>query len=195
MSDMMLIRSLKISLIMLLLWMFATGLVYPILITGMAQTLFPLKANGSPIKNEAQSIIGSALIGQNFTDPRYFWGRPSTTQPTPYNAMASSGSNLGPSSPALTETIQRRIHILQTMDPNHARVIPIDLVTASGSGLDPEISIAAARYQIPRVAAQRQLEPGIVAALVLRHQKDRQPWLWQEPRVNVLQLNLALDRL
>lgn len=195
MSDMMLIRSMKISLIMLLLWMFATGLVYPILITGMAQTLFPLKANGSLIRNEAQSIIGSALIGQNFTDPRYFWGRPSATQPTPYNAMASSGSNLGPSSPALTETIQRRIHILQTMDPNHARVIPIDLVTASGSGLDPEISIAAARYQIPRVAAQRQLEPGIVAALVLRHQKDRQPWLWQEPRVNVLQLNLALDRL
>lgn len=180
---------------MLLLWMFATGLVYPILITGMAQTLFPLKANGSLIKNEAQSIIGSALIGQNFTDPRYFWGRPSATQPRPYNAMASSGSNLGPSSPALTETIQRRIHILQTMDPNHARVIPIDLVTASGSGLDPEISLAAARYQIPRVAAQRHLEPGIVAALVLRHQKDRQPWLWQEPRVNVLQLNLALDRL
>lgn len=192
---MMLRESFKTSLVMLPLWVFATGLVYPIVITGMAQTLFPLKANGSLIKNEAQSIIGSHLIGQNFTAPRYFWGRPSATQPEPYNAMASSGSNLGPSTPLLAETIQQRIELLRAMDPDHARVIPIDLVTASASGLDPEISIAAAHYQIARVAAQRHLKPEKVAALVLCHQRERQPWLWQEPRVNVLELNLALDQL
>lgn len=191
----MLTQCLRTSLVMLFLWMLTFGVFYPVMVTGMAQTFFPFKANGSLIEGEQHIPIGSRLIGQNFVDPRYFWGRPSAIVTRPYDAMASAGSNLGPLNPRLTEIIQQRIQKLKAADPSNALSIPIDLVTASGSGLDPEISIAAARYQISRVAFQRHLTSKKVEALLNRLQVDRQPFFWQEPRVNVLELNLALDHL
>jgi K+-transporting ATPase ATPase C chain len=180
------------AIVILLLMTVLTGLIYPAAIMEIAQLIFPHQANGSLIERNGQTI-GSELIGQNFDDPHYFWGRPSATGPTPYNAAASSGSNLGPTNPALVEAIQAHIDALLVADPGNMLPIPVDLVTASGSGLDPHISVAAARYQIPRIARQRGLSEARVLALVDEYSEGRQVWLLGEPRVNVLKLNLALD--
>lgn len=169
-----------------------TGIAYPLLVTGMGQTLFPQQANGSLIKNGEQ-IIGSSLIGQSFTQPGYFWSRPSATGPTPYNAAASSGSNQGPLNPALTEAVAARIAALRVADPGNTAPVPADLVTASGSGLDPHISVAAAEYQVTRVAAARKIPVEQLRALVAQHTSPRTLGVFGEPAVNVLLLNLALD--
>jgi K+-transporting ATPase ATPase C chain len=180
------------AIVILLLMTVLTGLIYPAAIMEIAQLIFPHQANGSLIERNGQ-IIGSELIGQDFDDPHYFWGRPSATGPESYNAAASSGSNPGPTNPALLEAIQARIDALLAADPGNMLPIPVDLVTASGSGLDPHISVAAARYQIPRIARQRGLSEARVLALVDEYTEGRQLWLLGEPRVNVLKLNLALD--
>ncbi len=194
-----------------------TGIVYPLIVTGIARWVFPEKATGSLIV-EGGEVRGSALIGQPFSDPKYFWGRPSATGPFPYNAAASSGSNLGPLNPALVEGVKARVEMLRqadimkpsvsTLNPVKARVemlrqadrsqsrpVPVDLVTASGSGLDPHISPAAAEYQVGRVATARGLDAERVRKLVAEHTEDRQFGILGEPRVNVLRLNLALDTL
>lgn len=169
-----------------------TGLVYPLVITAVGQIAFPHQAKGSLILREGREV-GSELIGQEFTDPRYFWGRPSATLPVPYNAMGGTGSNLGPLEPALKEQVAERVRELRQADPDNHLPVPIDLVTASGSGLDPHISLAAAAYQVGRVARQRSLSVSEVSSLVTQHVESRQLGLLGEPRVNVLQLNLALD--
>lgn len=171
-----------------------TGIVYPVAVTGIAKVLFPGAAEGSLIVVNGKPV-GSRLIGQNFTDPKYFWGRPSATGPMPYNASASSGSNQGPLNPALKEAVKARIDALKSSDPSQTAPIPEDLVTASGSGLDPQISPAAARWQVPRVARIRGLNVAAVNTLIDAHTEERQLGLLGEPRVNVLALNLALDRL
>lgn len=169
-----------------------TGLAYPVAVTGIAGTLFPKEAAGSLIVKEGKPV-GSALIGQNFTDPEYFWGRPSATGPQPYNSAASSGSNQGPLNPALVDAVKGRIEALKAADPDNKRPIPADLVTASGSGLDPEISPSAAEYQVVRIARVRGLPAESIRALVAASTQDRQWGIFGEPRVNVLALNLALD--
>jgi potassium-transporting ATPase KdpC subunit len=169
-----------------------TGIVYPVVVTGIAKTIFPQAAGGSLIIKDGKPV-GSELIGQNFTDPKYFWGRPSATGPQPYNGTASSGSNQGPLNPALTDAVKGRIDALKAADPDNKLPIPADLVSASASGLDPQISPAAADYQIERVARVRHLDAGAVRALVNSHTEGRQFGIFGEPRVNVLQLNLALD--
>lgn len=173
-----------------------TGLVYPFVITGVAQVVFPQQANGSLIYRNGQPV-GSALIGQPFDAPKYFWGRLSATSPFSYNAAASSGSNYGPLSSALTDAVEARIDALKAADLSLAlennQPIPVDLVTASASGLDPHISVAAALYQVPRVAQARGLSEDQVRALVVRFTEGRQFGILGEPRVNVLKLNLALD--
>lgn len=169
-----------------------TGLAYPVAVTGIAGTLFPKEAAGSLIVKEGKPV-GSALIGQNFTDPEYFWGRPSATGPQPYNSAASSGSNQGPLNPALVAAVKGRIEALKAADPDNKRPIPADLVTASGSGLDPEISPSAAEYQVARIARVRGLPAEGIRALVAASTQDRQWGIFGEPRVNVLALNLALD--
>jgi K+-transporting ATPase ATPase C chain len=171
-----------------------TGIVYPLLFTGLAQVVFPAQAAGSLIVRDGVTI-GSRLIGQSFTDPKYFWSRPSATTPQPYNGLASGGSNLGPLNPALAESIRPRIAALLAADPGNAAPVPVDLVTASASGLDPEISLAAARYQVARVARVRGLRVEQVRALLAAHAHGRFLGLFGEPRVNVLELNLALDGL
>ena len=171
-----------------------TGLLYPLLVTGVSQALFPAQAAGSLIERDGK-LIGSRLIGQNFTDPKYFWGRPSATSPYPNNAAASSGSNLGPLNPALQAAVESRIQALRAADPGNAAPVPVDLVTASASGLDPHISPAAVGYQIGRVARARGLTVETVRAVAAQHTEPRQWGLFGEPRVNVLELNLALDRL
>ncbi len=171
-----------------------TGIGYPLATTGLAQLFFPRQANGSLIGSHGQPA-GSALIGQNFTALQYFWGRPSATTPQPYNGASSSGSNLGPTNPALTATIQQRLTALRNADPGNPAPAPVDLVMASGSGLDPEISLAAAQFQLARVARARGLPLAQVRALVAAHSSGRQWGILGEPRVNVLQLNLALDAL
>ena len=171
-----------------------TGLIYPLLVTGISQALFPAEAAGSLILREGKPV-GSRLIGQNFTDPKYFWGRPSATGPYPNNAAASSGSNLGPLNPALKEAVEARVKTLREADPGNTAPIPVDLVTTSASGLDPQISPAAAAYQIARVARVRGLPPDAVRTLVAQQTDDRQWGVLGEPRVNVLELNLALDHL
>jgi K+-transporting ATPase ATPase C chain len=183
---------LKPALIVLGLLSLVTGVAYPLVVTGIAQAVFPSQANGSLILRDGKPV-GSSLIGQPFDDPRYFWGRLSATAPFAYNAGASSGSNLGPINPALHAAAKGRIDALRGADPGNQAPIPVDLVTASGSGLDPDISPAAAFYQVPRVARARHLNEERVRELVHTHVRHRQLGLLGEPRVNVLRLNLALD--
>ena len=171
-----------------------TGVAYPLVVTGAAQALFPMQAGGSLIEVNGKPV-GSALIGQNFSDPKYFWGRPSATAPMPYNASASGGSNLGPLNPALVDAVKGRVEALRAADPGNKAPVPVDLVTASASGLDPHISPAAARYQAARVARVRGLSEEKVQSLVEQHTQAPLLGLLGEPRVNVLQLNLALQAL
>jgi len=166
-----------------------TGVIYPLVVTGVAQTLFPHQANGSLIVIDGKTY-GSELIGQQFDEPKYFWGRPSAVN---YNAAASSGSNYGPMNPALIDSVQARIDALNAVDPDNTLPIPVDLVTASASGLDPHISVAAALYQVSRVASSRGLNEADVIALVNQYTEGRQFGIFGESRVNVLLLNLALD--
>jgi K+-transporting ATPase ATPase C chain len=169
-----------------------TGIVYPLLVTAISQVGMPERANGSLIARDGKPV-GSALIGQPFGDPKHFWSRPSATSPYPYNASSSSGSNQGPTNPALTDAVAARIKALRDADPGNTAPVPADLVTASGSGLDPHISPAAAEYQVARVARARKLDPQKVRALVAAATEGRQLGFFGEPRVNVLRLNLALD--
>ncbi len=187
-------RQIRPAVVLFLLITLVTGIMYPLLVTGIAQVIFPVQANGYLIEHDG-SVAGSALIGQPFTSPDYFWGRPSATSPFPYNAGASSGSNLGPDNPALIDAVKARADALHAADPTNQQAIPVDLVTASGSGLDPDISIAAAQYQVSRVARERNLNTSDVQALVDQHIEPRQFGILGEPRVNVLSLNLALDSL
>ena len=184
-------RQLRYAIGFVVLLTVLTGVIYPLTVTGLAQALFRDRANGSLISENGE-VVGSELIGQPFSDPRYFWGRLSATE---YDAAASSGSNYGPTNPALLDAIQARIDALKAVDPDNEEPIPVDLVTASGSGLDPHISIAAAQYQVPRVARYRDLSEDEVSALVHRFTEGRQFGILGEPRVNVLKLNLALDEL
>lgn len=172
-----------------------TGVAYPLVVTGAAQLLFPRQAHGSLVEVEGR-VVGSSLVGQPFDDPRYFWGRPSATHPQPYNAEASGGSNLGPSNPVLREAVRRRVAALAAADPLQSkRPVPIDFVTSSGSGLDPHISPLAALTQVGRVARIRGLPEERVRKLVEQHVEPRTLGVLGEPRVNVLHLNLALDKL
>jgi len=183
---------LRPALVLLALLSGLTGLLYPLAVTVIAQTLFPGEASGSLITRDGRAV-GSRLIGQPFSDPKYFWGRLSATAPFPYNAAASSGSNLGPLNPALREASMARIKALRAADPLNLAPVPVDLVTGSGSGLDPHISIAAALYQAPRVARTRAMNVKAVQALIDVATTHRALGLFGEPVVNVLELNLALD--
>ena len=187
-------RQLRSALVIFGLFTLLTGLIYPLAVTGIAQVFFNPQANGSLIEANG-AMEGSEVIGQPFSDPRYFWGRLSATPGFPYNAAASSGSNYGPSNPSLLDAVQARIGALLAADPNNTRPIPVDLVTASGSGLDPHISVAAAEYQAGRVARSRGLSEEIVINLIRRHTTGRQFGILGEPRVNILELNLALDNV
>lgn len=171
-----------------------TGVLYPLAVTGAASTLFPEQAQGSLIFKDGVAV-GSSLIGQQFSDPKYFWSRPSATSPMPYNAGASSGSNQGPLNPALIEAVKGRIEALKAADPGNHLPVPVDLVTASGSGLDPHISVAAALYQLGRVARNRHLPPDVVRQVIDRHIEGPLMGVFGEPRVNVLRVNLDMDRL
>jgi K+-transporting ATPase ATPase C chain len=186
------LKELKPALLMLLVLTIITGAAYPALVTGIAQLLFKSEANGSLIERDGK-VVGSKLVGQPFSDPKYFWGRPSATAPMPYNAGASGGSNQGPLNPALEDAVKGRIETLKAADPTQTAPIPVDLVTASGSGLDPHISPAAAQWQAPRVARLRGLPIEEVQRLIDAHTEGRQFGFFGEPRVNVLLLNLALD--
>jgi K+-transporting ATPase ATPase C chain len=189
-----LLASLRPALVLFLLLTVLTGFLYPLAVTGVAQLLFPAQAAGSIVTRDGHAV-GSRLIGQGFSDPKYFWSRPSATTPQPYNGTASTGSNLGPLNPALRDAIKARVAALRAADPGNGAPVPIDLVTASGSGLDPEISLAAANYQAARVARARGLAPERVQALIAQHAEGRLLGILGEPRVNVLELNLALDAL
>lgn len=188
------LKIIRQSIVMLLLMTVLLGIAYPLITTGAAQVLFPHQANGSLIEKNGKSV-GSELIGQYFDNPGYFWGRPSATSPQPDNGTGSAGSNQGPTNPALHDAIQQRIDALKKADPGNTAPVPVDLVTASGSGLDPEISPAAAQYQAVRVARVRHLRVEQVQALVAKFTEGRQLGVLGEPRVNVLRLNLALDGL
>jgi potassium-transporting ATPase KdpC subunit len=185
-------RQLRAAIMSLLVLTAITGVAYPLVVTGIAQLLFPWQANGSLIVKDGKPV-GSALIGQPFDDPKYFWSRPSATSPYPDNAASSSGSNLGPTNPDLAKAVQGRIEALRAADPGNVAPIPVDLVTASGSGLDPHVSPASALYQVPRVAKARGLDVARVRDLVTQYTEGRQWGIFGEPRVNVLRLNLALD--
>ena len=186
---------LRPAIVLLALLTVITGVVYPLVVTVVAQVAFPQQANGSLVVrgDRTDDVVGSALIGQPFDDPKYFWGRLSATTPFAYNAAASSGSNLGPLNPALTDAVKARVDALRAADPGNESPIPVDLVTASGSGLDPHVSPAAAHWQVPRVARARGLDPAAIQALVEQHTEGRQWGFFGEARVNVLALNLALD--
>ena len=188
----MLLKQLKPALVLIIVFTVLTGLLYPLLVTGIAQVVFPGKANGSFLTKNGK-IVGSELIGQPFSSPKYFWSRLSATGPFSYNAGASSGSNYGPLNPALFDAVQKRIKDLKDADPQNTRPVPVDLVTASGSGLDPHISVASALYQLPRVSRTRHVSEERVRSLVDRYTEGRQWGFLGEPRVNVLELNLALD--
>src|SRR5213594_1519178 len=181
----------RAALVSLALLTIVTGLAYPAIVTGIAQVAFPYRANGSLVVKDGKTL-GSELIGQPFDDPKYFWGRLSATTPFAYNAGSSSGSNLSPTNADLVKAVQARVDALRAADPGNTAPVPVDLVTASGSGLDPHISPAAALYQVNRVAQARKLQPDAVRALVERHTEGRQFGFLGEPRVNVLALNLAL---
>jgi len=184
----------KPALVLFVLLTVLTGVVYPLLVTVVAQVAFADQANGSLVLRDG-AVAGSSLIGQPFDDPKYFWSRPSATAPFVYNAEASSGSNLGPLNPALVDAVKARVDALRAADPDNHAPIPADLVTASGSGLDPHVSPAAARWQVGRVARARGLDPATVEALVARNTEGRQWGFLGEERVNVLTLNLALDAM
>jgi potassium-transporting ATPase KdpC subunit len=189
------LAQLRAAIVAMILLTIITGLIYPFVVTGIAQALFAHKANGSLIEQEGK-VMGSSLIGQAFEDPKYFWSRPSATNPgAPYDASSSTGSNLGPTNPDLTKAITERVAALKEADPDNMAPVPIDLVTTSGSGLDPHISLAAAEYQIPRVARLRNRSKDQISKLVGQHTDSRTFGLLGEPRVNVLELNLALDKL
>src|SRR5574341_166354 len=185
-------KELRPALLGLVIFTVLTGLLYPLVVTGLARVVFPAQAGGSMIMRDGRPV-GSALIGQPFDDPKYFWGRLSATDPYPYNAGASSGSNLGPTSKALREMVTKRVAALRAADPSATGPIPVDLITASGSGLDPHISPAAAEYQVRRIARVRGLSEDVVRRLVRQYAEGRQFGLLGEPRVNALRLNLALD--
>lgn len=170
-----------------------TGVAYPLLVTGAAKIAFPTQAAGSLVVNDGKPV-GSTLIGQSFSDPKYFWGRPSATGPSPYNAGGSGGSNQGPLNPALVDAVKGRVEALKSADPGNNAPVPVDLVTASASGLDPHISVAGAHYQVARVARARGLAPETLRTLIEHHTEGRLLGLLGEPRVNVLALNLALDQ-
>ena len=188
------LRQLKIAALFLLVFTVITGVIYPLVVTGAAQAFFHSQANGSMIEANG-TMQGSALIGQAFSDPRYFWGRLSSTPDYPFNASASQGSNYGPSDPALLAAVQAPIDALKAVDPGNTLPVPVDLVTASSSGLDPNISVAAADYQVVRVARERSLSVDAVENLVKKYTSGRQFFIFGESRVNVLELNLALDSL
>ncbi len=186
------ISTLRPALVLFLVLSLITGIGYPLIVTAIAQAGMPFQAGGSIVERNGKAV-GSSLIGQTFTDPRHFWGRPSATSPGPGNATASGGSNLGPSNPALVEAVKGRIDALRAADPANNAAVPIDLVTASASGLDPEISVAAARYQAARIARVRDMPLDRVTALIADHTEAQRFGFLGEPRVNVLALNLALD--
>jgi len=194
-------QQLRPAIVALIIFTIITGVIYPLVVTGIAQAVFPYQANGSIVTGASGQPLGSELIGQPFDAPKYFWGRLSATAPVPYTAFngdtltGSSGSNYGPLNPALKDSVAARITALKAADPANTAPIPVDLVTASGSGLDPQISPAAAAYQIPRVAKARGLDEAAVRALVARYTAGRQLGFLGEARVNVLELNLALDGL
>lgn len=189
------IKHFKPAIILFVLLSLLTGVIYPAIVTGLAQILFPNQANGSLMKDSGGKTTGSGLIGQPFSSPGYFWGRPSATSPFPYNAGASGGSNLGPTNPALIDAVKARIAALKAADPDNKAPVPVDLVTASASGLDPHISPAAAEYQVNRIAKARHIHPAKLRELLQTHTEARQLGFLGEPRVNVLTLNLALNQL
>jgi potassium-transporting ATPase KdpC subunit len=184
--------ALRPAVTLLLLMTAITGIAYPLLVTGVAKVLFPAQAAGSLVVVNGE-LVGSRLIGQPFSDPKYFWSRPSATSPQPYNGLASGGSAWGPLNPALTDAVAARIAALKAADPGNSAPIPVDLVTASASGLDPDISLAAAYYQAGRIARARNLTAARVRTLIAGHARGRWLGVIGEPRVNVLELNLALD--
>ena len=188
------LSELRRAVTMLIAMTLITGVAYPLLVTAIGQAAFHAKATGSLIERDGR-VVGSELIGQPFADPKHFWSRASATSPYPYNASASSGSNLGPSNPALADAVSGRVKALRDVSPGNDRPVPVDLVTASASGLDPHISPAAAEFQVHRVAKARNLDPQNVRALVAEFTEGRQLGFLGEPRVNVLRLNLALDAL
>jgi K+-transporting ATPase ATPase C chain len=188
------LKEIRPAVVSFLLLTLLTGIAYPLVVTGIAQGLMPGQANGSLIMKDGKPV-GSSLIGQSFSDPKYFWSRPSATSPMPNNASSSSGSNLGPTNPALADAVKARIQSLRDADPSNQQPVPVDLVTASASGLDPHISPAAAEYQLSRLARVRNLHPDILRKLLAEHTESRQFGILGEPRVNVLELNLALDAL
>jgi potassium-transporting ATPase KdpC subunit len=187
-------RLLRPAVSLLLVLTLVTGIIYPLAVTAIAHVLFPWQASGSLIVRGGHGV-GSTLIGQSFSDARHFWGRPSATTPQPYNASGSNGANLGPLNPALTAAVRERIAALRAVDPGNDAPIPVDLVTASASGLDPHLSLAAALYQVGRIARARGVPPERLRALIARHAEGRLLGFIGEPRVNVLELNLALDAL
>jgi K+-transporting ATPase ATPase C chain len=187
------VAHLRPALMLLLILIVITGVVYPLVVTGVAQLVFPAQANGSLIVH-GDAVVGSTLIGQPFDDPKYFWSRPSATSPQPYNGASSGGSNLGPRNPALADAVKDRIKALRDAEPANKAPVPVDLVTASGSGLDPDISVAAAEYQLHRVAKARGMSEDKVRALVAASTTGPTFGILGEPRVNVVALNLALDR-
>lgn len=188
-------RQIRSAVILLAVFTLVTGIIYPLVVTGIAQVVFHHQANGSLIESKDGKYVGSELIGQPFDEAGYFWSRPSATTPFQYNAASSTGSNYGPLNHALVDGVQNRINALKAADPDNTGPIPVDLVTNSGSGLDPHISVAAALYQVPRVARNRGLNEAQVLALVNRFTQGRQLGILGEPRVNVLLLNQALDQM
>jgi len=190
----MFVQLIRPAVSLLVLMTLLLGIIYPFAITGVAKLAFPHQAAGSLIYQDGK-LLGSTLIGQSFSDPKYFWGRPSATTPQPYNGLASTASNLGPLNPALIDAVKANAKALQDADPDNRGPIPVELVTASASGLDPDVSPAAVEYQAARVARARHLEPARVEALIKAHVQERLFGIVGERRINVLELNLALDRL